>query len=69
MLDADQLSAPPAAVVAAWPFPAGSPWTLQQLSRTYAEWVLAQNGGDKQRAADIMGIDLSTLYRWRRKEP
>jgi two-component system response regulator HydG len=69
MLDANQLSAPPAAVVSAWPFPAESPWTLQHLSRTYAEWVLAQNGGDKQRAAEVMGINLSTLYRWRRKDP
>ena len=67
MIDAKQLSTQPEVVASAWPFPAGSPWTLQQLSRTYAEWVLAQNGGDKQRAADVMGIDLSTLYRWRRK--
>ncbi|MGD0525131.1 MAG: sigma-54 dependent transcriptional regulator [Polyangiaceae bacterium] len=69
MIDANQLSAPAAANVSTWPFPTGSPWTLQQLTRTYAEWVLAQNGGDKQRAAEIMGIDLSTLYRWRRKDP
>jgi two-component system response regulator HydG len=50
----------------AWPFPRSSPWTLQHLSRTYADWVLGQTGGNKHRAAGILGIDLSTLYRWQR---
>jgi two-component system response regulator HydG len=52
----------------AWPFPSGAPWTLRHLSRTYAEWVLAETGGNKERAAKILGIDLSTLYRWLRRE-
>jgi two-component system response regulator HydG len=51
-----------------WPFPSTEPWTLRQLSRAYAEWALAENGGNKERAAKILGIDLSTLYRWLRAE-
>jgi two-component system response regulator HydG len=52
----------------AWPFGSGTPWTLQRMSRVYAEWVLEQTGGQKQRAAEILGIDQSTLYRWRQKD-
>ena len=70
MIDSSQLSpAPSVPPVSAWPFPSDTPWTLDHLNRAYAEWVLVQTGGNKQRAAEIMGIDLSTLYRWRRKQP
>jgi two-component system response regulator HydG len=70
MIDTNQLSpAPIQGPVSGWPFPSTSPWTLQHLNRAYAEWVLGQTGGDKQRAAEILGVDLSTLYRWRRKLP
>jgi DNA-binding NtrC family response regulator len=50
----------------AWPFPSDAPWTLHRLSRAYAEWALVETGGDKEAAARILGIDLSTLYRWLR---
>lgn len=52
--------------VVGWPFPREEPWTLRRLSREYTAWVLTETGGDKERAASILGIDLSTLYRWRR---
>ncbi len=42
------------------------PLTLRNLSRAYTDWVLVQTGGNKERAAEILGIDLSTLYRWQR---
>lgn len=68
MIDCNRLSpAPLESPSWGWPFPPQSPWTLQQLSRAYAEWALEHTGGDKQRAAEILGVDLSTLYRWRRK--
>ncbi len=67
MIDVQQISAVPGESPAhGWPFPSDAPWTLRQLSRAYAEWVLAQTGGDKERAVAILGIDLSTLYRWLR---
>jgi DNA-binding NtrC family response regulator len=50
----------------AWPPPGDPPWTLRRLSRAYTERVLADVDGDKHRAAEILGIDLSTLYRWQR---
>lgn len=68
MIDINHLSpAPPDGPVSGWPFSSSSPWTLQHLNRAYAEWVLEQTGGDKKRAADILGVDLLTLYRWQRK--
>jgi two-component system response regulator HydG len=70
MIDCDQLSPAPLTNPSwGWPFPPLAPWTLQRLSREYAAWALEHAGGDKQRAAEILGVDLSTLYRWRRKQP
>ncbi len=38
--------------------------TLKQMTDQYVERVLKSTAGNKKRAADILGIDLSTLYRW-----
>jgi DNA-binding NtrC family response regulator len=37
--------------------------TLEDLSRRYAQLVLKEAGGNKTRAAEILGIDRKTLYR------
>jgi two-component system response regulator HydG len=69
MIDENQLSVVRAGpTVQTWPFSREAPWTLKQLNRTYAEWVLGEVNGNKERAAEILGIDLSTLYRWQRSE-
>lgn len=42
------------------------PLTLKEMSRRYLDAVLLKTGGDKVRAAGILNINLSTLYRWMR---
>ncbi|MCA0377218.1 MAG: sigma-54 dependent transcriptional regulator [Gemmatimonadetes bacterium] len=37
--------------------------TLEAIERAYIQWVLRNEGGNKSRAADMLGIDPSTLYR------
>ncbi len=46
----------------------GPLWTLKRLTEAYTEQVLARTGGDKQRAAEILDVDRSTLYRWERSK-
>jgi two-component system response regulator HydG len=36
---------------------------LRLLQRRYVEWVIAQTGGNKVRAAQLLEIDASTIYR------
>jgi two-component system response regulator HydG len=37
--------------------------TLEVIERSYILWVLQNENGNKSRAADVLGIDPSTLYR------
>jgi two-component system response regulator HydG len=39
------------------------PLTLAELSDRYIAAILQKVGGSKQKAADILGVDPSTLYR------
>ena len=40
------------------------PIPLAQLEERYIAGVLERVGGNKARAAEILGVDLSTIYRW-----
>lgn len=40
---------------------------LRELETEYIAWVLARCGGNKTRAAEILGIDVSTIHRKRDK--
>ena len=40
----------------------GNP-TMDVIERAYIQWVLQAEGGNKTRAAEVLGIDPSTLYR------
>jgi len=37
--------------------------TMEVIERAYIHWVLQAEGGNKTRAAEVLGIDPSTLYR------
>ncbi len=37
--------------------------TMEVVERAYIQWVLHAEGGNKTRAAEVLGIDPSTLYR------
>ncbi|HEX6240533.1 MAG TPA: sigma-54 dependent transcriptional regulator [Polyangiales bacterium] len=56
----------PSATAERWPTTNGQHFTLRQMNQRYLDWVLEQTAGDKARAAEVLGIDLSTLYRWQR---
>ena len=36
---------------------------METIERAYIYWILQESGWQKQRAAEILGIDPSTLYR------
>ena len=36
---------------------------MEVIERAYIEWVLQAEGGNKSKAAEVLGIDPSTLYR------
>jgi two-component system, NtrC family, response regulator HydG len=42
--------------------------TLRNLTESYVAWVLERSDGDKARAAAVLGVDVSTLYRWKRRK-
>jgi two-component system, NtrC family, response regulator HydG len=42
--------------------------TLKQMNQRYLQRVLARTNGDKVRAAKILDVNLSTLYRWERSK-
>jgi two-component system response regulator HydG len=44
-------------------------WTLDELNHHYVDWTLEHVAGDKAEAARILGINISTLYRWLRERP
>ena len=37
--------------------------TLDVIERAYIRWVLETQGGNKTKAAEVLGIDPSTLHR------
>ena len=41
--------------------------TLEDLTAEYVSLVLREVGGDKAKAAEILGISKRTLYRWERQ--
>jgi two-component system response regulator HydG len=46
-----------------WPHTKGRHFTMREMSQHYIEWMLEQTRGDRARAAALLGIDVSTLYR------
>jgi DNA-binding NtrC family response regulator len=65
LVEADQLLPPDAASPgdAQTPAPDAAPITLEQLERQHILRVLEQAGGNRERAAAVLGISARTLYR------
>ena len=38
--------------------------TLAELERRYVQFILSETGGNKSRAAELLGIDRRTIYRY-----
>ena len=49
-----------------WSDTEDAPLTLKQMNQRYLDQVLIRTNGDKARAAEILDVNLSTLYRWGR---
>jgi len=68
----DRLRAVDLGLPAAWPAVARLALErrrpLKKVARLYALWVLAEEGGNATRAAEVLGISRRTLIRWRRGE-
>jgi two-component system response regulator HydG len=45
---------------------ASKPYTLEEVEQRYIAAVLQRTGGSKSKAAAILGVDVSTLYRRQR---
>jgi DNA-binding NtrC family response regulator len=37
--------------------------SMEVIERAYIQWVLTAEGGNKSKAAEVLGIEPSTLYR------
>ncbi len=51
------------------PTPRADLASLRDVSERHVTQILLATNGDKRRAAEILGIDLSTLYRWKQRKP
>jgi two-component system, NtrC family, response regulator HydG len=44
-------------------------YTLRQLEKEYIAWMVARCAGNKTKAAEILGIDVSTIHRREKEKP
>ncbi len=69
VLLAEDLELEPASAPAAGPTLPASAMSLDEVKHWYVRRVLEAEGGNKQRAAEILGVDRRTLYRLLAREP